>query len=514
MNLALAYLNHNQPVAEIPLNCSAVLKPMVEQVNRLIRAQDNLRQMRGQLVEQISEAAAQEERNRLARDLHDSIKQQVFIMSISAAAAYAHLEGNPAAARAALADVKTSAQEAMVEMRALLQQLSPAPLEKSGLIQALRDQCEALAYRTGATVTPSVSQPLPPDDHLPTGAQEAIFRIAQEALSNIARHARAQTVHLSLSHAPNAPVTLTIRDDGQGFDPATVAHGMGLNNMHSRATAIGAEVSLTSAPSAGTTLTLTIPLVQPHLPLEEPDPMAEHYRDRLPQFITQYVLFAGGLITSLFSVSLLAWRVIQRPETLSEDQFLMGILSVFALVGVPVAVWAVEELRRQAAPLRLRFAPDHPLTLRLRRHAHMSYLSIGLLAAWFLPMVVIDGSAGNLAPLGVALPFMLGVVWNYRQMATLYFREFQQLRPDQRAGELAQRLSELRSGWPSLVFLLFMMAITGTFSGDMRLPPENTDHWMNTAFLTVSGLLLINQVVSWLTYRRWRLANAAQEVAQ
>src|SRR5690606_23568258 len=102
---------------------------LINELNVLIEKQGDFQSMRGRLYQQISEVAAQEERNRLARDLHDSIKQQVFSMSVSAAAAHAHLDTNPLAAREALLDVRQSAQEAMVEMRVLLQQLAPAPLE-------------------------------------------------------------------------------------------------------------------------------------------------------------------------------------------------------------------------------------------------------------------------------------------------------------------------------------------------------------------------------------------------
>ncbi|MEZ4737202.1 MAG: Clp protease N-terminal domain-containing protein [Caldilineaceae bacterium] len=143
------------------------------------------------------EEVIQAERNRLARDLHDSVKQQLFSISISAAAVRERLENDPAGAVAALADVQQSAQAAMVEIDALLHQLSPAPLATIGLIEALREQCEALGYRTGAAVTTTFGT-LPPTDRLPTGTQEAIFRMAQEALSNVARHARANEVQVQL----------------------------------------------------------------------------------------------------------------------------------------------------------------------------------------------------------------------------------------------------------------------------------------------------------------------------
>lgn len=504
--IALVRMRHNLPVSEIPLTCSYILRPTIEQVNGFITERTDLRTMRGVLVEQISEAAAQEERNRLARDLHDSIKQQVFSMSISAAAAHAHLESNPPAARAALNDVKQSAQEAMVEMRALLQQLSPAPLEKSGLIQALRDQCEALAYRTGATVTPTFSPTLPPDDRLPTGSQEAIFRIAQETLSNIARHARAQHVTLSLEYVTDQDLTLRIADDGQGFDVTTNPAGMGLGNIRSRASTIGATISLTSAVGAGTTLSLTIPLLSP-INTSEDEAMYAQYENDLKPVINQYFRFAGGISVFIFSISLLAWRLIYRQDTLMEDPisvvllFIIGALSVFAL---PFAVLSLRTAHRTLSPLITRSGIGGRIDLKLRRHIHMAYLTISAIGAWFIPMPWINETPNNWMPVFISSIFFASMVWNYLQMGRLYRAEVELMRDEKRVPELNQRLNELRSAWPSLFFLLLVTVISGALSGEIRFPPIETDHWMNTAFIVISVLLVINQIVSIVTYRRWK----------
>jgi len=211
------------------------------------------------------ETIIQEERNRLARDLHDSVKQQLFSISISAAAVRERLESDPAGALAALADVQHSAQAAMVEIDALLHQLSPAPLATIGLIEALREQCEAVGYRTGATVTTTFGT-LPPTDRLLTGTQEALFRMAQEALSNVARHARASQVHVQLELvADENLLRLEVQDNGQGFEPTTSVKGMGLANLQARATTIGGRVELHSTPGQGTRVRIDIPL------LEKPD---------------------------------------------------------------------------------------------------------------------------------------------------------------------------------------------------------------------------------------------------
>lgn len=209
---------------------------------------------------QIGEAAAQQERNRLARDLHDSIKQQIFSINVSAATAQARFETDPVGAKTAIADVRTSARDALAEMEAMLQNLRPVPLETVGLIEALRKQGEALQYRTGANVITEFGE-LPDAKHLPLGAQENLFRIAQEALSNIARHARAQNITLRIgTEADEESFSLTINDDGQGFDALTKQAGMGMKNMHSRAREMNGNLLVESLPRQGTRLHLSLPL--------------------------------------------------------------------------------------------------------------------------------------------------------------------------------------------------------------------------------------------------------------
>ena len=217
----------------------------------------------GRIMQWSQEEAIQAERNRLARDLHDSVKQQLFSINISAAAVRERLEKDPAGAVAALADVQQSAQAAMVEIDALLHQLSPAPLATIGLLEALREQCEALGYRTGATVTTTFGT-LPPAKRLPAGTQEALFRMAQEALSNVARHARASAVQVQLELvADENLLRLEVQDNGQGFTPATRNKGMGLANLQARATKLGGHIELHSLPDQGTRVRIDIPLTTP-----------------------------------------------------------------------------------------------------------------------------------------------------------------------------------------------------------------------------------------------------------
>ncbi|HSS51010.1 MAG TPA: sensor histidine kinase [Thermoanaerobaculia bacterium] len=218
-------------------------------------------EIRQGLLRQIGEAAAQEERNRLARDLHDSIKQQLFSINVGTAAAQERWERDPEGARKALADVRRSAREAMVEMQAMLHQLRPEALGTAGLIEALREQCEALGYRTGAEVSFELGEPVP-DELMPPGAPEALFRIGQEMLANVARHARARKVRVWLGRQ-DQDVMLRVLDDGQGFDPAAEVSGMGLRNLKERAASLRGRLEVATSPGSGAELTVRIPLVSP-----------------------------------------------------------------------------------------------------------------------------------------------------------------------------------------------------------------------------------------------------------
>ena len=214
--------------------------------------------LRSRYQRQIRAAASQEERHRLARDLHDSVKQQIFAIQTAAATAQTRFDTDAAGTRAALEQVRASARDAMAEMEAMLDQLRAAPLENAGLVAALRGQCEALGLRTGAQVEFEVGA-LPDSLALEPGAQEALFRVAQEALANVARHARAGHVRLRLAMSQEG-FSLAIDDDGAGFDPDCASGGMGLSNMRARAAEFGGTFELASSPGGGTRVTVAMPV--------------------------------------------------------------------------------------------------------------------------------------------------------------------------------------------------------------------------------------------------------------
>jgi hypothetical protein len=240
----------------------------------------------------------------------------------------------------------------MAEMNAPLQQLSPAPLEKVGLVQALRDQCEALGYRTGALVAVEIGA-LPDDDRLPPGAQESLFRIAQEALSNIARHARAKTVTLSLGEQEGA-LRLEIRDDGQGFGPgAGPGSGMGLANIQERARALGGIAAISGSPGPGTSIIVQLPLAAPIARQEPFVYKTDHTFNK-----TFLVGLVGGLILigvlwypfhEVFPRWLLPEWLEGAPEIGLILQWVAVVLTL--VIGGVAASWARAATRMESAAL-------------------------------------------------------------------------------------------------------------------------------------------------------------------
>ena len=173
--------------------------------------------LRSEYEEQIRQAARQEERARLARDLHDAVKQQLFAIQTAGATAQARFESDPPGALEAIAQVRSAARDAMTEMEAMLDQLQGAPIENAGLVAFLWRQCEALGFQSGARVTFNPGT-LPAASAVDPAARQTIARVAQEALSNVARHARAANVDVTLDTV-DGRLVLIVKDDGSGFEP-------------------------------------------------------------------------------------------------------------------------------------------------------------------------------------------------------------------------------------------------------------------------------------------------------
>ncbi|WP_420643442.1 histidine kinase [Candidatus Leptofilum sp.] len=226
-----------------------------DEIGQLARRLNQMAEQLQNLVQTRAELATLEERNRLARDLHDSVKQQVFATAMQLGAAQTMLDSDPAAAKTHLEEAKQLARQAQQELTGLIQELRPAALEDKGLVEALRDYAKDWSRRTAIAADVKTSGERP----LPFNIEQPLFRVAQESLANVARHSGASTVFLHLAWQ-EATFTLTIADDGQGFDTHETAHGMGLNSMQERLVAVNGRLAIHSTPGQGTQITATVPL--------------------------------------------------------------------------------------------------------------------------------------------------------------------------------------------------------------------------------------------------------------
>lgn len=203
--------------------------------------------------EQSEHLAVLDERNRLARDLHDSVSQSLYGVSMYAEAAARLLEtGDTKGASEHLREVRDWAGAALKEMRFLIFELRPPMLREEGLVASLRARLSSVERRAGVQADLTAD----PGERLPLAVEEALYGIAREALNNALRHAAATTVRVRLRRAGQA-TSIEITDNGSGFDPeaAERAGGLGIPGMRERAARIGATLSIVSRPGAGTTVT-------------------------------------------------------------------------------------------------------------------------------------------------------------------------------------------------------------------------------------------------------------------
>jgi PAS domain S-box-containing protein len=204
---------------------------------------------------QAGELASSQERAHLARELHDSVTQALFSMTLVTRSVELLIDRDVAVAKDKLGSLRDLQREALAEMRALIFELRPGNLENDGLLPALRTHTAALQGRIGLPVV--VTSEL--TDRLPLEVEEVLYRIAQEALHNVVKHAAARQVELAVDRR-GADVVLRIRDDGKGFDAALVPDGhLGLTGMRARADKIGASYVVTSWPGEGTTIEVVVP---------------------------------------------------------------------------------------------------------------------------------------------------------------------------------------------------------------------------------------------------------------
>ncbi|MFG2117067.1 GAF domain-containing sensor histidine kinase [Streptomyces sp. NPDC048718] len=209
------------------------------------------------LYERSRELTIAEERSRLAHELHDAVSQKLFSLRLTAQAAAALVDRDPARAKGELQQVAELAAEATEELRAAVVELRPAALDEDGLVHTLRTQVQVLDRAHTARVTFHGSG----IRALPAAQEAALLRVAQEALHNALRHSGAGLVTVSLARGATG-TRLTVADDGTGFDPATVRSAgrhLGLVSMRDRADGVGGRLTVTSAPGSGTTIEMEVP---------------------------------------------------------------------------------------------------------------------------------------------------------------------------------------------------------------------------------------------------------------
>lgn len=199
--------------------------------------------------------AVSQERNRLARELHDTLAHSLSGVAVQLEAVQALWEVDTNGARAMLDQALRSTRSGLTEVRRALHALRAQPLEDLGLALAVSTLAESLASRAGLHLDLEVPKHL---DHLAPEVEQCVYRVAQEALTNVARHADARALHVALARA-DGHVTLHVTDDGRGFDPASV-HGahFGLQGLRERAEMIGGRLVVESRPEQGTTVRLEI----------------------------------------------------------------------------------------------------------------------------------------------------------------------------------------------------------------------------------------------------------------
>ena len=243
------------------------LGQVARQLNRMAEQLQNLLEARQKL-------ATLEERNRLARDLHDSVKQQIFAVSMQIGATKVLLKRDIDAAEGRLNEAEKLVHQAQQELTSLIRELRPVALEGKGLVVALRELATEWTQQTNVVANLRVEGTQETQGHpqgmpllysrvegaqetqrvqtLPLTVEEALYRVAQEALANVSRHSKATLVQMILTISDEM-VTLSVVDNGQGFDTTRQGQlGVGLLSMQERMKALGGDVHVESSPGKGT----------------------------------------------------------------------------------------------------------------------------------------------------------------------------------------------------------------------------------------------------------------------
>jgi two-component system sensor histidine kinase UhpB len=244
----------------LPTTQFVVPRTTVEEVERLAVT---FRRLLGRIEEERRRSgrlvlrAQEEERRRLARDLHDEVNQALTAILLRLQALS---ESAPPEFAGEISELKTLVNQAMTELLRLARQLRPASLDDMGLIAAIESQMTRFSQQTGIQ---AVLHHEGAPESISEDEQTVIYRVVQEALSNTAQHSDATHVNFDLRVFPSHGVELRVRDNGRGFDsrraPEGAVGGIGLSGMAERARLVGGELTVTSSPGSGTRVRLYIP---------------------------------------------------------------------------------------------------------------------------------------------------------------------------------------------------------------------------------------------------------------
>lgn len=223
------------------------------------RSSDELGQLAGRLdrmarelhgvVELRQELAMVEERHRIARDLHDSVKQQMFALAMQIGAAQATLNGDHKDVAVRLAEAEKLSRSVQQELVAMIRELQPPSREGKPFGDVLREYVADWVRQSGIAAEVHTDRA----DHLPPAVEHAFFRVAQEALANVLRHSGASHVEVSLTHGEPGTAVFRVTDNGSGFDRSVPSHGLGLGDMRARIEELpGGRFSVTAADGGGT----------------------------------------------------------------------------------------------------------------------------------------------------------------------------------------------------------------------------------------------------------------------
>ena len=226
----------------------AALRLRAQAQAEALRLLDHNRELARQLIN-----VQESERRALARELHDELGQSCNAIRVEAA--YIQRAHDPRQIAAAAARIAATAESLYQNVRSLLRRLRPAELDELGLLAAMKALCEAWEQRSGIAC---VFHPDGALDELGDTLDTALYRVAQEALSNVVRHAGATRVRIHLQRTAQG-LRLLVEDDGRGFNPQVDTRGLGLLGAGERAAALGGQLQVDSRPGAGTRLQMSVP---------------------------------------------------------------------------------------------------------------------------------------------------------------------------------------------------------------------------------------------------------------